>query len=171
MKRGAAAPVDRLYWSAAIVVGASLPHWTQLPAWVPALLVVSLAWRLAGALTRWPLPSRGLRLALAFVAFSAVLVQYGTVNGLTAGSALLVVMVALKFLEARTQRDHLVLMIIAYFLVFAGLLYQSSVITGLYLVAFVWLTTIGLLQLGRGGALLSAWPTAKHAGRLLLKAC
>jgi transglutaminase-like putative cysteine protease len=162
--------MQRLLWTAGVVVGASLLHWPKLSLWIPVALCAAVAWRLLATLIRWPLPNRALRLLMAFLAFSAVLMQYKTINGVTAGSALLVVMVALKFLELRTQRDQLVLMIIAYFLVFASLLYQRGAFTGLYLLAFVWVTTVGLLQLGRRGPLLPSWPTAKLAGRLLLQA-
>jgi transglutaminase-like putative cysteine protease len=162
--------LQRLLWTAGVVIGASLLHWPELSVWIPVILCAAVIWRVAAAVIRWPLPNRGLRLLLAFLAFTAVLLQYKTINGVTAGSALLVVMVALKFLEAHTQRDQLVLMIISYFLVFASLLYQRGIVTGLYLLAFVWITTVGLLQLGRRGPLLPSWPTAKLAGRLLLQA-
>ncbi len=165
-----ASALERLCWTAVLIMGASLPHWLHVPPWIPLLLATCVGWRFAGALAGWPLPGRLLRLVLALVAFSAVIAQFGTINGVTAGSALLTVMVALKFLEVHTQRDHLVLMIVAYFLAFASLLYQTSLLAGVYLIAFVWVATIGLLQLGRSGPLLGTWPTAKLAGRLLLKA-
>jgi transglutaminase-like putative cysteine protease len=161
---------QRLLWTATIIAGASLPHWPTLPIWVSALLLVCIVWRLGGKFKRWPLPNRFFRLTLAFGAFTGVLLQYGTVNGATAGSALLVVMVALKFLESHTHRDQVVLMIIAYFLVFASLLYERTLLMLLYLLGFVWVTTAGLLQLGRHGVLLPSWPTAKLAARLLLQA-
>jgi len=164
------ASADRLMWTAGIIAGASLPHWSTVPAWVPGLLFVCIAWRLCGALWRWPLPKTLLRIALALLAFTAVLAQYQTINGVEAGSALLVVMVALKFLESHTHRDQLVLMIIAYFLVFASLLYDRGLLTLLYLLAFVWFTTVGLLQLGRAGPLLVSEVNMKLAGKLLLQA-
>lgn len=161
---------QRLGWTAAIVGAASLPHWLATPVWIPALLAACIGWRFAAARAAWPLPGRAIRMVLALGAFSAVLGQFGTINGVTAGSALLIVMIALKFLEARTQRDELVLIIIAYFLAFASLLYQNSLLSGAYLFVFVWITTIALIQLGRGGALLAVPATAKLAGRLLAKA-
>ena len=60
----------------------------------------------------------------------AVLLQYRTLNGVEAGSALLVVMVALKFLESRNQRDQLVLIMISYFLMFASLLGERGPLVG-----------------------------------------
>src|SRR5690606_26462772 len=108
-----------------------------LSGWTLALLVASVAWRLAAAAYGWKLPPRPLRLLLAFIAFCAVLFQYRTVNGVEAGSALLVVMVALKFLESRSQRDQLVLIMISYFLMFASVLTERGPLTSLYLVALV----------------------------------
>ncbi len=160
----------RLYWTAGVVAGASLPHWPTLPLWAPVLLCACIVWRLAADLTTLPLPHTTIRLGLAVITFAAVLAQYHTLNGVEAGSALLVVMVALKFLETRTSRDQLVLMIISYFVLFAGLLRQNNLVIVLYLLGFVWFTTIGLLQLGRRGPLLRTWTTAKLAGRLLLHA-
>jgi hypothetical protein len=125
-----AIPSDRLTWTAGVVIGASLPHWPQLPPWIPLLLLACIAWRFAAKLSSWPLPPTWLRLVFAFFAFVGVLLEYSTINGVNAGSALLVVMVALKFFECNTQRDQLVLMIIAYFLVFASLLYGGGLLMG-----------------------------------------
>jgi transglutaminase-like putative cysteine protease len=162
-------PTDRLLWTAGVVGGASLPHWPALPLWVPLLLGACVLWRLAAKLPWWPQPNRTLRIVFAFVAFLGVLLEYGTINGVEAGSALLIVMVALKFLESHSQRDQIVLVILAYFLVFASLLSERSILVAVYLLAFVWITTAGLLQMGRHRTLLPSWPTAKFAARLLLQ--
>ena len=39
------ADFGRLVWTAAIVVGASLPHWPELPVWIPMLVIGCVAWR------------------------------------------------------------------------------------------------------------------------------
>src|SRR4030095_535872 len=109
-------------------------HWSALPRWVPMLLAVAIAWRLAIAAFAWAVPLRLLRLLLAVAAFCAVLFEYRTINGVTAGSALLVVMIALKFLESNGHRDRLVLIMIAYFLLFASLLSERGPLTAAYLV-------------------------------------
>ena len=165
-----AAGVSRLTWTAGLVLGASLPHWSSLPLWMPLMLGACIAWRFAARLARWPLPGRWLMRAITVAALSGVLLEFRTINGLVPGSALLMVMVSLKFLEAKTQRDHIMLTVIAYFLVFASLLSSGGLLKGIYLIAFVWLTTLGLLQVGRQGALLSNGPTARLAGKLLLQA-
>jgi len=160
----------RLLWTAAIVLGASLPHWPTLPFWIIGLLCTAVAWRFAGSLYGWPMPPRALRMLLAVGMFCTVLFQYRTLNGVEAGSALLVVMVALKFLESRNQRDQLVLVMISYFLMFASVLTERGPLTAAYLVMLVWLATVALLQIGRRGELLANRKTAALGGRLLLHA-
>ena len=158
----------RLLWTAAIVIGTSLPHWPALAAWMPALLLTAIGWRFGVSLFRWPMPARSIRLLFAFGAFVGVLLQYRTVNGVQAGSALLVVMVALKFLESRNQRDQLVLIMISYFLMFASLLSERGPVVIVYIVVLVWLTTVGLIQIGRRGEFLPYRATGALSGRLLL---
>ena len=99
-----------------------------------------------------------------------MLLQYRTLNGVEAGSALLVVMVALKFLESRNQRDQLVLIMISYFLMFASLLGERGPLTAAYVVLLVWLTTVALIQIGRRGEFLPYRTTGALSGRLLLHA-
>ena len=170
MSTASASTRARVVWSAAVVVAASLPHWPLLPAWLPMTLCVAVAWRLAADRLGWRPPGRALRMLLAAAALCGVLAEFRTINGVIAGSALLVVMVALKLVETRTHRDEVVLMIISYFLVFASLLEHQSPVVGAYLVAFVLVTTAGLVQLGRGGPLLPSARTLGIAGGLLLKA-
>ena len=160
----------RLLWTVAIVVGASLPRWSTLSPWIPVLLTAAIAWRLAVAFCGWPTLSRIVRLPLSIGAFLAVLFQYRTLNGVEAGSALLVVMVALKVLESRSQRDQLVLIMICYFLMFAGLLGDRGPLTTIYIVVLVWLATVALIQIGRRGPLLPYRATGLFSGRLLLHA-
>jgi len=160
----------RLLWLAAVAIGASLPHWLVLPAWTTLLLVGCVLWRLAGRHLGLPMPGKRTRTLLALLAFAAVLASFRTINGVEAGSALLIVMVALKVLEAGTHRDQVVLTIVAYFVVFAALIDQQSIFIGAYLLAFVFITTAGLLQLGRRGAPRPIRATSALAGRMLLQA-
>jgi transglutaminase-like putative cysteine protease len=160
----------RLLWTATVVLGASLPHWPNLSHWMFALLFAAIGWRLGVAFYGWPAPLRAVRLPLAIGAFLAVLLEYRTLNGIAAGSALLVVMIALKFLESRNQRDQLVLLMISYFLMFAALLAERGPLTVGYVVVLVWLTTVALVQIGRRGELLPYRTTGFLSGRLLLHA-
>src|SRR5690606_21573171 len=106
MTRAVDAPLDRerLYWCAAVVLGASLPYLLVLPGWMFAVLCAAAAWRIAAEHRRWTVPGRAVRILLALFVFALVLTRYRTINGIEAGSALLIVMVGMKLVEARTYR-------------------------------------------------------------------
>src|SRR5690606_11161310 len=87
-----------------------------------------------------------------------------------AGSSLLIVMVACKMLEARTPRDFVVLVIVAYFLLFTSLLTATGIGTAAYLFAAVWLATVALLKIGREETTLPSAASVKLATRILMQA-
>ena len=77
----------RLLWTAAIVIGTSLPHWPTITGWMPLFLLAAIGWRFGVAFFAWPAPPRIARFALAMAALFSVLFQYRTLNGIEAGSA------------------------------------------------------------------------------------
>jgi len=162
--------IARLAWAAGLVAAASLLHWTSLPPWMPAMLMGCILWRFGARLLRWPLPGPWLMRILTLTSVAAVLAEFRTINGLVPGSALLFVMLALKFLEARAPRDQMILSLLAYFLVFASLLDGGGPLEGLFLLAFIAVSTLGMLQVGRQGTLLATRPTTRIAGKLLIPA-
>ncbi len=157
----------RLLWVTGVLAAATLPHLGHLPGWVPLLLGVCVLWRLGISSHGLRVPPGWLRILLAFLCFLGVLATYRTVNGLHPGSALLVVMMALKLLETHRARDLVVLLLIAYFLIFAGFLNNQSLIWGGYLLAVAWLTTAALQQATRAAPPLPARQVLALSGRLL----
>lgn len=163
-------PFERLAWTvgcfalAAAANLASLPPWIIAASFSAAALRLVLAWRGLGT------PRRALTLTAAAAAIGALLLQFHTFNGITAGTSLLCLMAGLKLLETRSARDIHVIILIVYFLSFAALLRSESFWLLAYLVAVCWLTTATLTQLTiaspgpgwRGGL--------RASGRLLLHA-
>src|SRR5690606_38845413 len=68
----------RLLWLAAVVVGASLPHWLALPAWILLLLVGCVLWRFVAERRGYPMPGKRLRVLLTLLALVAVLASFRT---------------------------------------------------------------------------------------------
>lgn len=134
-----------MLWVLGALAMAVLVHSLHLPVWV-MLLAGSLAgWRVLAMRYRLPLPPRLLLGALAGLGFAAVLASYRTINGLEAGTALLILMMSLKLMEAKTRRDQHVLLFIAYFLVMAGFLYTQEIWAAIYLFVTTWVITTALL--------------------------
>ena len=98
----------QLLWLVFAVVVAGAPHLLHLHPWVPVIVLGIIGWRLIAAVQRWQLPNLWLRVPLTLFGFMAVMFSYRQVTGLAAGSALLLVMVAMKLLETRGHRDRAV---------------------------------------------------------------
>lgn len=136
----------QLFWAIAGFVLAVLPHAPDLSPWIVLLAFAGAALRLTIELRQWQLPPKILRIAIAFAAMLGVLTTYRTLNGLQAGTAFLVVMGAMKLLETRTPRDLTVLIFVAYFLLFAGFLYNQSLLRLPWMLITAWLLTATLMR-------------------------
>ena len=159
----------RLSWVLIAVAAALLPHVTSVPIVLLALVAGAGAWRLLVELRGWPLPRRGLRTLIAVLAMLSVLVLYRTLNGLEAGTALLVAMAGVKLLETRTVRDLSVLLFLAYFLLFAAFLYNQSLLQLPYMLFATWLLTATLLRIHEAEAALRVKDALWTAGKMLLQ--
>jgi hypothetical protein len=159
-----------LYSLLAAVVLITAPHVQRLPVWVSAFVLALIGWRALTAQRDWPLPSRWLLAALALLASAGVILSYGPLLGRDASVALLAVMVALKCMELRSQRDANVVICLGYFLTITNFLYSQSIATAAFmLIALMWLTATGISLQDRARALQPA-QVARAAGMLLLQA-
>ena len=133
-----------LYWAAAAFAGGLLLHIDRLPAWVSAAALVIMTWRLAAARGRVPLPGAIARTVLVAAVVIAVFVRFHTLNGLAAGTALLVLMAALKLLETYRRRDRLILVGAGLFLLLAACLDRQSLTRAPLYLAQAWLCCAAL---------------------------
>lgn len=160
----------RLGWTVAGLLAAMAPHALHLQGWVTALALAVCAWRVLAERRGWPLPGRWLRSTIALTATAAIALGYRALTGLDAGTALLALMAALKLLETRTPRDHVVLVFIGWFLCLATFLYAQDLASAAMVVPAVWLLAASLLNVSRvasGGPPLRPFRTT---GAMLLKA-
>lgn len=164
----------RLAWTMGGLLAALGPHLPRMQAWVSAFVIGACAWRLLAERRGWRLPPAFLRALIAGGVTVGVVVGYSTITGLDGGTALLVLMSALKLLETRTARDHTILIFIGWFLCLAAFLYAQDLVTAAWVLATVWLLAAALLRVSRlvpggpaprpflatGKALLQAAPVA-----------
>ncbi|OGA41217.1 MAG: hypothetical protein A3G24_02035 [Betaproteobacteria bacterium RIFCSPLOWO2_12_FULL_62_13] len=134
-------------WLTAALAMVAAPHAVRLPWWVTMLAVVLALWRVYVGRTRLDLPRKWLLLMVVVGATAGIYLKYRTIFGRDAGVALLIIMLALKVLETRTQRDAVLLIFLAYFLVITNFLYSQTVPTALYMLICVWVITAGMIGL------------------------
>jgi transglutaminase-like putative cysteine protease len=160
----------QILWLVFAILVAGLPHLFFLHPWIPVVVLGIAAWRLLAATKRWPLPSIWLRIPLTVLGFASVLASYRQISGLDAGSALLLVMAAMKLLETRGHRDRAVMVFICYFLLFAAFLREQAIWSAGYLIAGVIVTTATLYQTSRSGTVVNASLALKMSVRLVVQA-
>ncbi len=123
-----------------------LPHVTRMPLWITCTALCLCLYRLMHDHMHWRLPSRGLGVLCALLLAGSILVSFGVPPGRRAAIAFLIVLLGLKLLETRTQRDVMVLSCIGYFLVMTNFLYSQSITMVVYLLVIVWLLTVALIH-------------------------
>jgi len=136
--------VVRSHIAATLVFGASvLLMIGKAPSWCLAIAMFAAGWRLfvAGGVIAAPKSRAGARFvfgAITAVLVVAVALSFRTLNGLAAGTALLVVMGALKLLEARSRRDDVIVIGVALFLLLAATLATQSLASVPFYLIIVW---------------------------------
>ncbi|HWF99054.1 MAG TPA: transglutaminaseTgpA domain-containing protein, partial [Steroidobacteraceae bacterium] len=116
------APISPLLWVCAASAAAVLLHAGQVPVWITLTALGLVGWRLAAARDKVRLPGGIVRVALGLSLVAAVLAQYHTLNGLAPGTAMLMLMAAIKLLETHSRRDQYVVIGGALFLLLAACL-------------------------------------------------
>jgi len=159
----------QLSWLVASILLTGAPHILHVHPWVPIVVVTILFWRVLAANRRWSLPGPLIRVSLTLLGFAGVLFSYRQVSGLSAGSALLLIMAAMKLLETRGHRDRAIVIFICYFLLFATFLREQAIWSVVYLVIGILVTTSALLQIARTGPVVSTPAAMAHATRLVLQ--
>lgn len=130
------------------------PHLARVPIWEAAAIAALLAWRALAGLRQWPLPGATLRALLTFAAFVGVIASYGRINGQNAGTALLVMMAALKLLEMRARRDVMVTVCLMYFILVTHFLFSQEIWTIAYLLGCTVAITAVLVDANHAGSAL-----------------
>jgi transglutaminase-like putative cysteine protease len=158
-----------LPWTLAALTFTVLPHLRYLPVWITLIYLACAAGRWQIERKRWHLPAAWIRLVLALCCFIGVLASFDSISGVGPGSALLVVMAALKLLETRQRRDQFVLLFISIFLVMSSLLREQYLLSLPYLVFAVLLTMTAWLQMSMGQRA-NIFQAMRNSARLLLYA-
>jgi protein-glutamine gamma-glutamyltransferase len=125
-----------------VITAVVLPQVAHLPIWCSGLVAGVLLWRGTLAWQSKPLPSRWWLVALLIVAIAATLATHKTILGRDAGVTLLVILLALKTLELRAQRDAFVVFFLGFFCMLSNFLFSQSLLTAFaMLVALLGLLT------------------------------
>lgn len=156
-------------WLAAAVVLVLLPHAIRLPLWVTLAAGCLVVYHLLYAYGYWRLPPPWVGAVFALLALSGIVLNFGLRLGQETSTAFLIVLLGLKLLETRTQRDAMVVSFIGYFLLLAYFFASQSPGTVLYFGVTVWLLTVTLIHLQHLGDITALrWRTSLRQGSVLV---
>ncbi len=159
-----------LVWTSAALVSGVLLHVDRVPLWTTATVFLWLGWRFASELRSVRLPSPFAKVGVTLLLIVAVIAQFRTLNGLAAGTALLVVMGSLKLLETHSARDRNIVIGAAFFLLLAACLDRQSLLRAPLYLIHAWICCAALAVTTRGNVGMSNRATATLAARSLLLA-
>lgn len=118
------------------------PQTDVLPLWTSVMAGAVLLWRGGLAWAGRPLPNVWLLRLVLVLAVVGTLLTHRTILGRDAGVTLIVALLALKTLEARAQRDALVIFFLGFFTMLSNFFYSQSLPTAVaMLVALLGLLT------------------------------
>jgi len=135
-------------WIVASLALVIAPHTVRLPIWVPLLGAAFATWRWLSARNHLPLPGLLLRFVFVISVMLGIYFSYGRLFGRDAGTAWLIILITLKLMELRTQRDAMIVIMLGYFLVITNFLYTQTIPTALYMVVVVLVLTATLVAIG-----------------------
>ncbi len=140
------------------------PLWLKTPLWVAGFSLFTLLVA-ATPQRNWP---RTLLALLVVAATAGVVVQHRSLFSREAGLSLLALMASFKMLELRNARDAMLLIAVAFFLLFAGFLFHTDLLFSGYLLLTVPLLTLALLVLNDRDGWQGVKRLAGDSGRVLL---
>lgn len=151
-------------WVLLTLAMAALPSLFRLPWWVAAIALAGALLHYAGP---WRRGWRGAAITGGLLAGAAAAIWFSFESPLSGDSILsfFIVVVFLKWAEARTRRDHLFLIFSAVILAAVGTLYWENLLNMVHMFVVVLLLTVSLVAIHGAGAASGA-PLLRRAGLL-----
>jgi hypothetical protein len=125
-------------------------HVVQFPFWLSAAIVAAMLLRCAIEYYRLPLPSSTFCGILALVLLLVIFVEYNTLLGRDAGTALTGGLLTIKFYELRGPRDVSLIIFSCFFVVMSVLLYSQVLELFIYCLIMMWVLTALLMRVHTG---------------------
>jgi len=144
------------------------PQLPFLPLWCSGASLAVLLWRAGLAWGARPLPGRWTMGLLLMLAIGATLYGFGSLIGREAGTAFLVLLLALKTLELRTARDAMVVFFLGFFALLSNFFFSQNLLTAAMMLVGLWGLLTALVNSQRPVDPAPLWQSAAIAGRMAL---
>lgn len=137
---------NHYYLLAATVLIIGFPHALNVPIWATVAASVFIIWRLGSEANLLPKPNRWIVSSLVILISGAVFFDFRTFLDQEAGATLLLMLAALKLLEAKNYRDFMITLVLGIYLLMARLLFSQSLGSTLHLFLSILIILVTLFQ-------------------------
>lgn len=127
----------------------TLPFANDVPGWILPVVFATMLWRYVAFVRNAKLPHVALRWGWALANFAMVFITFRTINGLEAGTTLLLLMSAMKLTETAHTRDLIVVVYMSFFNVVAHALFDQQILSTAYGLVALLVVLAALLQVSR----------------------
>jgi transglutaminase-like putative cysteine protease len=169
-KRDRSIPRRPLLWLAAALLFTLPPMFGSLASWVPFVFLLALAMKFWMEPKGYRLRFTTLKLMLAAMALFAIFASYSSLKGVEPSISLLVVLVALKVLEAHTAREFQVMVLMGWVLCLCGFFLSQEFVIALSILTAFALSLVALIQFYRGSSPGAFWPPLATTCKILVQA-
>lgn len=144
-----------------------LPHLLRTPALLIPLWAFCLLWLYQIYKSRWHWPKSWIKTAFVLFSFAGVFYVERRIFSMDGMVLLLIMAFFLKLLELQQQRDLLICIYLAYFVIATQMLFEQDIISAVYLLASLALVTAALIANHIAASKLSPWYPLKITAQML----
>ncbi len=129
-----------------------LPHLPRLPLWMILLVPALFLWRLLAIHNDRLFPRKWMLFVITIFAAVATVFHYGTIFGKTAGTGILIVLLGVKLLESRKQRDYMLLIALSFFVIVTNFLFSQTIPTVVFMFITIIILVMSLVSINQSNA-------------------
>jgi len=133
----------------------TLPHFQYIPWWSISLILILTFWRVLIILNIVPTANKLLSSVITLL-LSVLVYKYSNgFSGIAAGSHLLVMMTFCKLVESESPREHMLLIILSFFIMSTNFLFSQSIPIAIYMFICLFVAIFAFININQKDARLS----------------
>ncbi len=161
---------DPVFWVIFPLALVLIPHIPRLPFWMPWTFLALFIWRLSAIKKPERLPRKWVLFVLVTFASIGTVIQYGTLFGKTAGTAILSFLLCVKLLESQKQRDYMLLISLSFFIIVTNFLFSQSIPTVILMFITIILLVMSMISINQNTANISLKDKFKTSTKMVAQA-
>ncbi len=125
-------------------------HISHLPIWTIILFPILTIWGYNTQIKKRFIPSKKIIGIIVLLTIGGILITYNTYLGKDPGITALVLLTIFKLIELKNYKDYMFIVFLSYFLLFGNFLFNQDIITMLFMIIGLIISTSSILKINYG---------------------